>query len=156
MDLPYDEPELIILSHQPPDFKKDQLKFPNGQQLVITVSKSMMPRLYANFYYKCTTNPVVDHTQAQEIVKLQMGMYQRGEVSHPVDLQLLWRPETRYDPETEALIWRVDLWRIIHDSEQLLNELAEWVDRPVNDIAKQTWANYLKRQQELLPWLGDQ
>jgi len=156
MDLPYDEPELITLSHIPPDFIRCQSKFPNGHHLVITVSEKMMSRLYANFYYKCTTNQVFTNDQVQEMVKFQMGLYQRREVTHHVDLEPLWQAETRYDQETEQLIWRVDLWRIIHDSQQLLNELAEWVDRPVNDIAKQTWANYLARQKELLPWLDDQ
>jgi hypothetical protein len=66
-----------------------------------------------------------------------------------------WLPETRYDAEVEQHIWRVDMWRIIHDHEQLLEELASWVDRPVNDIARATWANYLRRQQELLPWIDD-
>jgi len=156
MDLPYDEPELIIISHRPPDFKRCQLRFPNGRHLVITVSETMMPRLYANFYYKCTTNQVFDHDQVQEMVNFQMGLYQRQEVTHPVDLESLWRPETRYEPKVEQFIWRVDLWRIIHDSERLLEELAQWVDRPVNGIARATWANYLARQKELLPWLDDQ
>jgi hypothetical protein len=73
-----------------------------------------------------------------------------------VDRELMWRPETRYDATIEPKIWRVDLWRIIHDSEQLLDELAAWLGCPVNDLARATWANYLKRQQELVPWLDDQ
>jgi len=157
VNLPYDEPELIITSHCPLDFKKSRYKFPNVKHLVITVSERMISRLYANFYYKVSghIDERIPVNQLQELVKHQTKLYQQQQVDNFVDLQLLWRPETRYDSETENLMWRVDLWRIIHDSEQLLLELAQWVDRPVNDIARATWANYLHRQHELLPWIKD-
>lgn len=181
VDLPYDVPKLIITDHNLQNFKHCQAKFPNAKHLIITVSQKMLPRMFANFYYKCIDRPlrpqsVIDkfviawnklparrgliknlplfnmpQWAVQELVQNQTDDWP----CDPIDYQPIWRPETRYDTEIESTIWRVDLWRIMHDSEQLLEELAAWVDQPVNDIARATWQNYLSRQQELLPWVED-
>jgi hypothetical protein len=183
VELPSHLPEIVITGHRAGDLKLRQQRFPHAQQLIITVSKSSLLRLYANYYYK-----VVDRTELSALAipkvramwknsTIRRGLIKNLDIFHlpswaveeyvnnqfqewphpkdPDDQNLMWRPETRYDPDIEQTIRRVDMWRIIHDSQQLLNELADWVDRPVNDIARATWANYLARQQELLPWLED-
>ena len=174
--------EVVIPDHWPPTWDDCQVKFPNSQFLIITVSEQMRRRFYANVYHKRANRRVLGqgHVNMMENIWTNMPA-RRGLIKNlpvfdlpdwaveiltenqcqdwpqdQVDHQTIWQPETRYSTNIEQTIWRVDLWRIIHDSEQLLQELAQWLGQPVNDIARSTWANYIQRQQELLPWLNDQ
>jgi hypothetical protein len=176
--------DLIIPDHDPPNTWSDsQQKFPNSRYLIITVSEQMRLRFYANVYHKREDRSKVYLPKALKNLELAWANSpaRRGLIKNlpafnlpdwaveilclnrcqdwpcdQVDQQTIWQPETRYHPDIEQLIWRVDLWRIIHDHEQLLLELAQWLGCEVNNTARSTWANYVQRQHQLLPWINDQ
>jgi len=168
--------KFIFSDHYFPDFNKVYARYPNTKLLIIGYDKHMAVRLHANRYYKTIDRPhrKLKHTIDQERKIWESDPARTGKLK---DLDIYNFPEwavkeyaekhSELDtnhiafsmpapfPDLESRIHRINMYQIIHDHENLLEDLSDWVGCPIPPETLATYKNYLASQKELLPWLDD-
>lgn len=168
--------KFIFSDHYFPDFNKVYSKYPNTKFLIIGYDKNTAVRLHANRYYKTIDRPhrKLNHTIHQERNRWEGDPARTGNLK---DLDIYDFPEwavkeysenySEFDtahiafsnpapwPELENMITRINLYQIIHDHKNILDELSEWTGCSIPPETIATYENYLASQKELLPWVDD-
>ena len=147
--------KFIFIEHYFPDVNKVYARYPNTKLLIIGYNKHMAVRLHANRYYKTTdsSHSKLKHTIYNE--RERWGVKEWAEKQSEFDTNHIAYSMPSLFPDLESKIYRIDLYRIIHDHVNLLEDLSKWCGYTIVPECLPTYENYLKAQNELLPWLDD-